>query len=105
MSDEPRYGGLVDKHFVYKVIIVILWAIVFYYMITYSSYKYTELLNNASVIVAQRTLGLNPNIIFNYDCRSTFNNAYYSCKIPYENLTGYYCNGTLICENNYEWVQ
>lgn len=39
------------------------------------------------------------NLIF--DCRDSFNSAFYNCptSMKFQNLTGYYCDGNLICEN------
>jgi len=46
----------------------------------------------------------NPNIDFYYYCPDHFVSAYYNCEkgFTYENLTGKYCNGTLVCENEYK---
>ena len=46
----------------------------------------------------------NPNVDFYYYCPDHFISAYYNCGdgLTYENLTGEYCNGTLICENEYK---
>lgn len=43
------------------------------------------------------------NIEWYYNCDSTFNSAMYNCpnNLQFKNLTGYYCNGTKICENGY----
>jgi hypothetical protein len=44
------------------------------------------------------------NIDFYYSCDSNFYSAFYNCPInqSLKNLTGYYCNGTKICENSYK---
>lgn len=44
------------------------------------------------------------NIDFYYNCDSTFNSVMYNCPsdLQYKNLTGYFCNGTKICENSYK---
>lgn len=46
----------------------------------------------------------NPNIDFYYLCPDYFISQYYNCDkgLTYENLTGQYCEGTLVCENSYK---
>jgi hypothetical protein len=47
---------------------------------------------------------LKGNIDFYYSCDSTFYTAFYNCSpnLQLKNLTGYYCNGTIICQNSYK---
>jgi len=39
-----------------------------------------------------------------YSCDSVFSSALYNCPINLQlkNLTGYYCNQTMICQNSYK---
>ena len=44
------------------------------------------------------------NIDFYYSCDSDFYSAFYNCpqNQSFKNLTGYYCDGILLCENSYK---
>jgi hypothetical protein len=46
------------------------------------------------------------NIDFYYSCDDGWSSVMYNCdsNLQKKNLTGYYCNNTLICENSYKII-
>lgn len=42
------------------------------------------------------------NVEWYYNCDSIFQSWFYNCPSQLRNLTGYYCNNTLICQNDFK---
>lgn len=42
------------------------------------------------------------NIIWKYNCENYWSSKFYNCENNFKNITGFYCNGTLICQNEFE---
>lgn len=69
--------------------------------LTIAMTKFSEIQNDFNLKQLQLTQS---NVKFYYSCDTAnfgYQAGFYNCANQYKNLTGYYCNGTLICENEY----
>jgi hypothetical protein len=87
----------------FNIWVVIWWAVFWISCITI----FIIAVNNAQEYYAyQKYISDNQKAVvdFYYSCDSNFYSAMYNCasNLQLKNLTGYYCNGTMICQNSYK---
>ena len=81
---------------IWILVICLTFLIAFYYAVNNATdyYAYNKYISD----------NMKGNIDFYYSCDSTFYSAFYNCPFnqSLKNLTGYYCNGIVICQNGYK---
>ena len=72
--------------------LILIWAI-----ILATTYQIKVLEYNKYMLSQQKN-----NIDWIFNCDSAWQSSWYNCGMPLRNLSGYYCNNTMICQNNYK---
>lgn len=88
----------IDIKFNLWFVIVILILAIFAYVFTVIIYKLAIINNDFTIKMQELT---DDNVIWTYKC-NPYDSGFYNCYGKFMNLTGQYCNGTLVCQNIYE---
>lgn len=79
----------------WRIINTTIWLLVLLILVSTAIYV-TETAKEVNEMIYD-----NPNIDWYYNCGAEFISAHYNCPTPFQNITGKYCNDTIVCESSY----